>query len=112
VLLHLTSLPSRFGIGDLGPEALRFAEFLTLAGQTRWQMLPIGPTASSLGNSPYSSFSAFAGNTLCISPEGLAKDGLITRKEKGGDAPGRVCRFAQGGAGSGRGRRPPAPAGL
>ena len=81
VLLHLTSLPSRFGIGDLGPEALRFAEFLAFAGQSRWQMLPIAPTASSLGNSPYSSFSAFAGNTLCISPEGLCDDGLLTRRE-------------------------------
>ncbi len=81
VLLHLTSLPSRFGIGDMGPEALRFAEFLTMAGQSRWQMLPITPTASSLGNSPYSSFSAFAGNTLCISPEGLCDDGLLTRRE-------------------------------
>jgi 4-alpha-glucanotransferase len=81
VLLHLTSLPSRFGIGDMGPEALRFAEFLTMAGQSRWQMLPITPTASSLGNSPYSSFSAFAGNTLCISPEGLCDDGLLTRQE-------------------------------
>jgi 4-alpha-glucanotransferase len=81
VLLHLTSLPSGYGIGDLGPEALRFAEFLTMAGQSRWQMLPISPTASSLGNSPYSSFSAFAGNTLCISPEGLCDDGLLTRKE-------------------------------
>lgn len=81
VLLHLTSLPSRFGIGDLGPEALHFAEFLTMAGQSRWQMLPITPTASSLGNSPYSSFSAFAGNTLCISPEGLCDDGLLTRRE-------------------------------
>jgi len=81
VLLHLTSLPSRFGIGDLGPEALRFAEFLALAGQSRWQMLPLNPTASSLGNSPYSSFSAFAGNTLCISPEGLRDDGLISGQE-------------------------------
>ena len=81
VLLHLTSLPSRFGIGDLGPEALRFAEFLALAGQSRWQMLPIVPTASSLGNSPYSSFSAFAGNTLCISPEALCDDGLLARDE-------------------------------
>ena len=81
VLLHLTSLPSRFGIGDLGPEALRFAEFLAMAGQSRWQMLPITPTASSLGNSPYSSFSAFAGNTLCLSPEGLCEDGLLTRQE-------------------------------
>lgn len=81
VLLHLTSLPSRFGIGDLGPEALRFAEFLALAGQSRWQLLPMGPTAASLGSSPYSSFSAFAGNTLCISPEGLCEDNLLPRRE-------------------------------
>lgn len=83
VLLHLTSLPSAFGIGDLGPEALRFAEFLTLAGQSRWQMLPLTPTAHSLGSSPYSSFSAFAGNTLCISPELLAEDGLLSPAELG-----------------------------
>ncbi|MDR3640726.1 MAG: 4-alpha-glucanotransferase [Humidesulfovibrio sp.] len=81
VLLHITSLPSGFGIGDLGPEALRFAEFLALAGQRRWQILPLGPTAASLGSSPYSSFSAFAGNTLCISPERLCEDGLLSRQE-------------------------------
>jgi 4-alpha-glucanotransferase len=81
VLLHISSLPSRFGIGDLGPEALRFGEFLSLAGQSRWQVLPLNPTAASLGSSPYSSFSAFAGNTLCISPEGLSEDGLITEQE-------------------------------
>jgi len=81
VLLHLTSLPSAYGIGDLGPEAVRFGEFLALSGQSRWQMLPLGPTASSLGSSPYSSFSAFAGNTLCISPERLCEDGLTTPQE-------------------------------
>jgi len=81
VLLHLTSLPSRFGIGDLGPEALRFAEFLALAGQKRWQMLPLGPVAASLGASPYSSFSAFAGNVLCVSPEALCEEGLLARRE-------------------------------
>ena len=81
VLMHLTSLPSACGIGDLGPEALRFGEFLALAGQSRWQMLPLGPTAASLGSSPYSCFSAFAGNTLCISPEQLCQDGLLSRKE-------------------------------
>ncbi|OIO06119.1 MAG: 4-alpha-glucanotransferase [Desulfovibrionaceae bacterium CG1_02_65_16] len=81
VLLHLTSLPSAYGIGDLGPEAVRFGEFLALSGQSRWQMLPIGPTAASLGSSPYSSFSAFAGNTLCISPEILREDGLLSGKE-------------------------------
>jgi 4-alpha-glucanotransferase len=81
VLLHITSLPSRFGVGDLGPEALAFGEFLAAAGQTRWQVLPIGPTAASLGSSPYSCFSAFAGNTLLISPEALANDGLIDAAE-------------------------------
>jgi len=81
LLLHITSLPSRFGVGDLGPEAVRFGEFLAMAGQTRWQVLPLGPTASSLGSSPYSSFSAFAGNTLLISPEGLCEDGLLTQAE-------------------------------
>jgi 4-alpha-glucanotransferase len=86
VLLHLTSLPSRFGIGDMGPEALRFAEFLALAGQSRWQMLPLGPIAASLGASPYSSYSAFAGNVLCISPEGLCEDGLLDRRELDGFA--------------------------
>lgn len=81
VLLHLTSLPSACGAGDLGPEAARFGEFLALAGQSRWQMLPFGPTAASLGSSPYSGFSAFAGNTLWISPERLYEDGLATRAE-------------------------------
>lgn len=81
VLLHLTSLPSAYGIGDLGPEALRFGEFLAFSGQSRWQMLPLGPTAASLGSSPYSSFSAFAGSTLCISPEALCADGLLSRRE-------------------------------
>ncbi len=81
VLLHLTSLPSACGVGDLGPEAVRFGEFLTLSGQRRWQMLPFGPTAASHGSSPYSGFSAFAGNTLWISPERLFEDGLATRVE-------------------------------
>jgi len=77
VLLHITSLSTPYGIGDMGPEAVRFGEFLALAGQSRWQMLPIAPTASSLGNSPYSSFSAFAGNPLLISPTILAQEGLV-----------------------------------
>ena len=79
VLLHPTSLPGPFGIGDLGPAAERFLDFLAAGGQTVWQVLPIGPIG--LGNSPYSSVSAFAGNPLLISPERLVEDGLLTRDE-------------------------------
>ena len=75
ILLHPTSLPSRFGIGDLGPEAYKFVDFLVEAGQTLWQVLPLGPTG--YGDSPYASYSAFAGNTLLISPERLVDDGLL-----------------------------------
>jgi len=79
ILLHPTSLPGRFGIGDLGPEAFRFADFLAAAGQKIWQVLPLGPTG--YGDSPYQLFSAFAGNPLLISPELLAEDGLLTGAE-------------------------------
>lgn len=75
ILLHPTSLPGRFGIGDFGPEAYALADFLKAAGQSLWQVLPLGPTQSS--PSPYSCYSAFAGNTLLISPEQLVIDGLI-----------------------------------
>ena len=75
ILLHPTSLPGRYGIGDLGPMAERFLEWLTSAGQTIWQVLPLGPTG--YGASPYGSFSAFAGNPLLISPEKLVEDGLV-----------------------------------
>jgi len=75
VLLHPTSLPGRFGIGDLGPEAIRFLDWLAEAGQTTWQMLPLGPTG--LGDSPYVAESVFAGNPLLISPEALRDDGLV-----------------------------------
>src|SRR5258706_13245910 len=64
ILLHPTSLPSPFGIGDLGAEARAFIDFLHDAGQTLWQTLPVGPTG--YGNSPYQSLSAFAGNILLI----------------------------------------------
>ncbi|MCC9166292.1 4-alpha-glucanotransferase [Pontibacter harenae] len=77
ILLHITSLPSPFGIGDLGPEAYRFADLLQKAGQHYWQILPLNPTESGSGNSPYSSHSAFAGNPLLISPELLVEDGLL-----------------------------------
>jgi len=75
ILLHITSLPSRFGIGDLGPEAYRFVDFLAETGQSLWQMLPVGPTG--YGNSPYQSLSSFAGNTLLLSLERLADENLL-----------------------------------
>jgi 4-alpha-glucanotransferase len=76
ILLHPTSLPARYGIGDFGPEAYAFADFLNDAGQSLWQMLPLAPTA--YGDSPYACYSAFAGNTLLISPDQLVVDGLLT----------------------------------
>ncbi|KXK01440.1 MAG: 4-alpha-glucanotransferase [Acidobacteria bacterium OLB17] len=75
ILFHPTSLPGPFGIGDLGPEAFKFVDALAAAGQTYWQVLPLGPTG--WGDSPYQCYSAFAGNTLLISPEKLFDDGLI-----------------------------------
>jgi len=75
ILLHPTSLPGPFGIGDLGPEAFRFADFLAAAGMTLWQVLPLGPTG--YGDSPYQCFSALAGNPLLTSPELLAQDGWL-----------------------------------
>jgi len=77
ILLHPTSLPGPFGIGDLGPEAYKFVDFLVAAGQRLWQVLPLGPTG--YGDSPYACYSAFAGNTLLISPEQLVVDGLLDR---------------------------------
>jgi 4-alpha-glucanotransferase len=77
ILLHPTSLPSRGGIGDFGPAAYRFVDFLASARQGLWQVLPLGPLG--YGNSPYSSTSAFAGNPLLISLERLAEHGWIDR---------------------------------
>jgi 4-alpha-glucanotransferase len=79
VLLHPTSLPSRFGIGDLGENAYRFVDFLANSNQQIWQILPIGPTG--YGNSPYLSYSALAGNPLLISPAILQQQDLLTREE-------------------------------
>jgi len=76
-LLHLTSLPSAFGIGDLGPSAYDFAEFLAKTGQGLWQVLSLGPTDPAYGNSPYHSVSAFAQNPLFISPELLLREDLL-----------------------------------
>ncbi len=81
ILLHITSLPSRFGIGDLGPESYAFADFLETAGQTFWQILPISPTEERSGNSPYSGLSAFAGNILLLSPELLVEEGLLRKTD-------------------------------
>src|SRR5436190_8146346 len=75
ILLHPTSLPGPYGIGDLGPAAHGFADFLAASGQHLWQVLPLGPTG--YGDSPYQLFSAFAGNPLLISPERLHADGLL-----------------------------------
>src|ERR1039457_2946443 len=75
ILLHPTSLPSRGGIGDLGPAAYEFVDWLAAAKQTLWQVLPLGPVGH--GNSPYSCTSAFAANVLMISLERLADRGLI-----------------------------------
>ncbi len=72
ILLHISSLPGRYGTGTLGPEAYEFAELLHAGGQSYWQVLPIGPVAPALGYSPYASTSTFAGNPLFISLEKLA----------------------------------------
>ncbi len=84
ILLHPTSLPGRCGIGDLGPAAFAFADFLVSSGQSLWQVLPLGPTG--YGDSPYACYSAFAGNTLLISPERLFEEGLITNADLAGIA--------------------------
>ncbi len=81
ILLHITSLPSSFGIGDLGPGAYRFVDFLAETKQSYWQILPLNPTSTVLGNSPYNSPSAFAGNPLLISPELLIERGLLSESE-------------------------------
>ena len=77
VLLHVTSLPSKFGVGDLGPQAYNFVDRLADSGQTYWQILPLTPTDVRSGNSPYDSNSSFAGNSLLVSPELLAKESMI-----------------------------------
>src|SRR6266481_5153909 len=79
VLLHPTSLPGRFGIGDLGPSAFEFIDLLASAGQRLWQVLPLGQTG--YGDSPYQCFSAFAGNPLLISLDRLLDDGLLAQSE-------------------------------
>lgn len=75
ILLHPTSLPGPYGIGDLGPQAHRWVDFLTRAGCSLWQVLPLGPTG--YGDSPYQCFSAFAGNPYLVSPEALLAEDLL-----------------------------------
>ena len=75
ILLHPTSLPSRYGIGDLGEAAYQFVDFLAAAKQSLWQLLPLGPTG--YGDSPYQCFSAFAGNPMLISPDKMAAAGYL-----------------------------------
>jgi 4-alpha-glucanotransferase len=79
ILLHPTSLPGNYGIGDLGDDAFKFVDFLKEAGQTLWQVFPLGPTG--YGDSPYQCFSAFAGNPLLISPDKLEEDGFLSSKD-------------------------------
>ena len=79
ILLHPTCLPGRFGIGDLGPPARHFVDFLAAAGQGLWQVLPLGPTG--YGDSPYQAISAFAGNALLLSPERLAEEGWLAPED-------------------------------
>ena len=79
ILLPISSLPSPYGIGTLGKEAFSFIDFLKRSGQSWWQVLPIGPT--SYGDSPYQSFSIFAGNPYFIDLDELVKEGLLKQEE-------------------------------
>ena len=79
VLLPIFSLAGKYGIGCFSREAYEFVDFLKDAGQTYWQILPLGPT--SYGDSPYQSFSTFAGNPYFIDPVRLMEEGLLTEKE-------------------------------
>jgi 4-alpha-glucanotransferase len=79
ILLHPTSLPGPYGIGDLGDKAVEWIDFLTASGQKLWQILPLGPTG--YGDSPYQCFSAFAGNPYLISPDALIADGVLSRAD-------------------------------
>lgn len=79
ILLHPTSLPGNFGIGDLGPQAYKWVDFLVQTGCALWQILPLGPTG--YGDSPYQCFSAFAGNPVLISPEKLLEEHLLFEED-------------------------------
>jgi 4-alpha-glucanotransferase len=81
ILMHITSLPNRFGIGDLGPKAYEFGDHLRKNKQTLWQILPLNPTDPAYDNSPYHSISTFAYNTILISPELLLEEGLLSKDD-------------------------------
>ena len=74
ILLHITSLPGKYGGGTLGEEAYRFIDTIARAGFSYWQILPTGPVSSSMCYSPYSSVSCFAGNPLMINPDAVSKE--------------------------------------
>jgi 4-alpha-glucanotransferase len=86
ILLHLTSLPGNHGIGDLGPGAFRFIDFLEASGQRCWQFLPTGPTSTAFDNSPYMCRSVFAGNPLLINLELLVRDKYLSEKDLEGES--------------------------
>ena len=90
ILMPVFSLPGPYGIGTLGREAYRFVDFLAEAGQSYWQILPIGPTG--YGDSPYQSFSAFAGNPYFIDFDRLAQQGLLARDERPAPQPAGPIR--------------------
>lgn len=92
ILLHVTSLPSRYGIGDLGPAAFAWVDRLRDAGQAWWQVLPLGATG--YGDSPYQPLSSFAGNWLLVSPDALVDDGLLSARDlEGRSSPDDVVDF-------------------
>ena len=93
LLLHVTSLPGRFGVGDLGPSAFSWIDDLHQAGQQWWQALPVGPTG--YGNSPYQSLCSFAGNSLIISPESLISDGLLQASDCETDFPANMVDYVR-----------------
>lgn len=94
ILLHPTSLPGKFGIGDLGTEAYKFVDFLKEAGQTLWQTFPLGPTG--YGDSPYQCFSAFAGNPLLVSPKKLLDDGFLSEVDLNNPPPSDPAKIDYG----------------
>ena len=93
LLLHVTSLPSPYGIGDLGPSTFSWIDRLHDAGQRWWQALPVGPTG--YGDSPYQSLSSFAGNALLISPEGLISEGLLQAADCESHFPSNVVDYSR-----------------
>jgi 4-alpha-glucanotransferase len=91
LLLHVTSLPSQYGIGDLGSSAFSWVDRLHFAGQRWWQALPLGPTG--YGNSPYKAMSSFAGNAMVISPDCVVLEGLLKAGDCLGDFPPNVVDY-------------------